>query len=435
MAQGYSPLSSDETDENQRQPTKSYFGRRLQTMMLENRAILAIKTFLVVNCGLILVVGSQASLSLVNVAVKKLNTIDPPVPVFELILIRQGVTYAFSMAYMLYTGVENPYLGPKGVRFLLFLRGFFGFFGVFGVYEALQYLSLSDATVLTFLSPLCTALAGALFLNEKFVKSQAFAGLFSLLGVILIARPASLFGSAADILDPEFTPEDSQSSSVVPNEATSEQRLLAVGVSLLGVLGSTGAYTSIRAIGKRAHHMHSMSSFALQCVIVTSVGMIVTRTPFVLPTRWLWALLLLVIGVFGFTAQVLLTMGLQREAAGRATMAIYTQIVFASIFERIWFHTTPSLLSIIGTLIIIGSALYVALTKEREGGNEDTAITLERLDTDLEEGLLEQSRREAEDKPQSTLEVAQVKKTDFVDSESTDESSPRSSVSQEVRVS
>jgi hypothetical protein len=76
------------------------------------------------------------------------------------------------------------------------------------------------------------------------------------------------------------------------------------------------------------------------------------------------------------------------------------------------------------------------LTKEREGGNEDTTITLERLDsdTDLEEGLLEQSRREAEDKPQSTLGVMEVKKTDSIDSESTDELSPRSSVSQEVRV-
>ncbi|EEB94851.1 hypothetical protein MPER_06272 [Moniliophthora perniciosa FA553] len=104
-------------------------------------------------------------------------------------------------------------------------------------------------------------------------------------------------------------------------------------------------------------------------------------------------------------------MGLQREAAGRATMAVYTQIIFATIFERIWFHTVPSLLSIIGTLIIIGSALYVALTKEREGGNENTAITLDRLggsDADLEEGLLEQSHKESEFKPLSSLEDAQV---------------------------
>lgn len=40
------------------------------------------------NVGLLLIVASQAFLALVNVAVKKLNTIDTPVPTFELIFIR-----------------------------------------------------------------------------------------------------------------------------------------------------------------------------------------------------------------------------------------------------------------------------------------------------------------------------------------------------------
>lgn len=35
------------------------------------------------NTGLLLVTGSQAFLSMVNVAVKKLNDIDPPVPTLE----------------------------------------------------------------------------------------------------------------------------------------------------------------------------------------------------------------------------------------------------------------------------------------------------------------------------------------------------------------
>ena len=50
------------------------------------------------------------------------------------------------------------------------------FFGLFGVYYSLEYLSLSDSTVLTFLVPMCTALAGALFLGEKFSCREVFAG-------------------------------------------------------------------------------------------------------------------------------------------------------------------------------------------------------------------------------------------------------------------
>lgn len=50
------------------------------------------------------------------------------------------------------------------------------FFGLFGMYYSLQYLSLSDATVLSFLVPMCTAIMGALILKESFSGKEALAG-------------------------------------------------------------------------------------------------------------------------------------------------------------------------------------------------------------------------------------------------------------------
>jgi len=58
-------------------------------------------------------------------------------------------------------------------------------------------------------------------------------------------------------------------------------------------------------------------------------------------------------------------MGLQRETAGRGTLAIYTSIVFAIIFEFAVFHTVPSALSMIGASMIVGSAIYTTLTKQK----------------------------------------------------------------------
>ena len=57
-----------------------------------------------------------------------------------------------------------------------------------------------------------------------------------------------------------------------------------------------------------------------------------------------------------------MTTGLQRETAGRGTMAIYVQVIFALVFERVFFHTTPPPLSIVGTAIILSSAVYVAVS-------------------------------------------------------------------------
>ncbi len=76
-------------------------------------------------------------------------------------------------------------------------------------------------------------------------------------------------------------------------------------------------------------------------------------------------------------------MGLQRETAARGTLANYIgvclmqplrakqpiliiplrQVVFALAFERVIFHTTPSVLSIAGSVIIMSSAIYIAVPR------------------------------------------------------------------------
>lgn len=44
------------------------------------------------------------------------------------------------------------------------------------MYYALQYISLSDAVTLTFLTPTVAAIAGYFLLGEGFSRSQAMAG-------------------------------------------------------------------------------------------------------------------------------------------------------------------------------------------------------------------------------------------------------------------
>ncbi|KAF8694674.1 hypothetical protein AX14_001957, partial [Amanita brunnescens Koide BX004] len=252
--------------------------------------------------------------------------------------------------------ITNPFLGPPDVRLLLMSRGFFGFIGLFGIYYALQYLSLSDSIVLTFLVPLCTAIGGSFFLKEKFRIGDALAGIVSLLGVVLIARPPFI-----------LNPGDKDLSTVIGDGATTEHRLAAVCVSLVGVLGAAGAFISIRATGRRAHHLHNMAYYSLWSAIVSSAALIATRTPIVIPKQMLSLGMLALIGIFGFVAQSLMTMGYQIEAAGRASMGTYTQVIFGVILDRLVFGTVPGILSILGAGLILGSALYVTVTKVKEG--------------------------------------------------------------------
>lgn len=333
---------------------------------------------------MLLVALAEAFYASMNLAVKELSGIDPPVSTMQLIWIRMTITWLCSVCYMYIAKIPEPLLGPKGVRLLLAFRGFCGFFGLFGVYYSLQYLSLADATVLTFLAPILTTFTGAMFLGERFSWKQVAAGFCSLLGVVLIARPPFLFGNVISV------PPAAAGADAVPTESlsapgvTAAERLGAVGVSILGALGATGVYTIIRAIGTRAHALHNIVAFSSQCVIVSTVAMIAMQTPIVVPTKIEWLALLLMIGFNGFFAQLFMTMGLQRQAVGRSTMAVYIQIVYAIIFDQVFFHAAPSLLSVFGTLIIVLSAVYVALTKEEGASREEQSPE----DVALQEGLL-----------------------------------------------
>lgn len=311
--------------------------------------------FFAQNAGMLYIIASQFFFASMNLSVKMLNSLEPPVHAFEVIIVRMGITLICCVAYMIATGVPDPIIGPKGVRTLLVIRGITGFLGLVGLYSSLQYLSVADATVLTFLTPLTTAVAGCVLLKEGYSVTQAVAGVCSLFGVILVARPPFLFNTTPDeYYMPEVTPA---------------QRLAAVGAGLIGVVGATGAYTSIRAIGKRAHPMHVMTFFSLWCTIMASLGMVVFNIPVVYPRSWNWSLLLLMVGVFGFAAQALLTLGLQRETVTRGSTGVYIQMLFAVVLERIIFGVVPSLLSIFGAAIIVSSALCVILTRRQPASN------------------------------------------------------------------
>ncbi|KAG7442170.1 drug/metabolite transporter superfamily [Guyanagaster necrorhizus] len=301
------------------------------------------------NTGFLLIVAASFIFSIGNVCVKELNRLDDTIPRIIKTEVLQSITYLGSVTYMLCAGIPEPFRGPHGARALLVFRGICGFTGICGVYYSLKYLSLSEATVLTFLMPTTTAVAGAVFLGETVSVGQIIAGPFSISGVICIAQPESLFGDLP-----------------VDESRDPEHRLLAVGVALIGVLGTTAAFTTIRAIGSRAHALHSLASFSLQSVIASSIGIAIMGTPLIFSTHWKWIALFLALGITGFFGQLLITMGLQRETAGRGTTAVYTQIVFATILERVFFNFTPDSWSVVGIVIIVTAALYVALSKRKE---------------------------------------------------------------------
>ena len=239
------------------------------------------------------------------------------------------------------------------------------------MYYSLQYLPLSDATVITFLAPIVACWACSVLIHEPFTRSEQIAGVVSFLGVILIARPTSFLPNPSGSSPRGSGGTDglsmTNSTNVHPDSqgldhVTPSQRLGAVGVALIGVLGAACAYTTIRWIGQRAHPLISVNYFAAWSTIVSAIALLaVPGIGFRLPanlTQWAY---LLFLGICGFVMQFLLTAGLSYEKSSRATNMVYTQMLFALAFDKLVWGTTPGVLSIVGSSLILGSALYVAV--------------------------------------------------------------------------
>jgi drug/metabolite transporter (DMT)-like permease len=145
---------------------------------------------------------------------------------------------------------------------------------------------------------------------------EQIAAYVSLFGVVLIARPISLFSFLShdkdSVLpttgDSNLTSSPANTTTDIPHRfaadydsVTPAQRAAAVGIAMLGVFGAAGAYTTIRWIGKRAHPLLSVNYFAVWCTIVSIVMMFaLPDVGFLLPKSLEdWAYLIF-LGVCGF---------------------------------------------------------------------------------------------------------------------------------------
>jgi drug/metabolite transporter (DMT)-like permease len=202
-------------------------------------------------------------------------------------------------------------LGAKGIRWHLILRGFGGFFGVSAMYYSLIYLPLADATVITFLSPVIACAVCAYLLKQPFTRLEQIATAISLTGVILIARPTALFSffqgspdQPVEVAVGVSTNSTSLEQVTVANHlVTAHEKVIAVGVALVGALGGAIVITTLRWIGSRAHPLITVNYFAamvtcisaILCATVPSIGYAMPGNS----KEWGYLLLL---GICGFTA-------------------------------------------------------------------------------------------------------------------------------------
>jgi drug/metabolite transporter (DMT)-like permease len=181
--------------------------------------------------------------------------------------------------------------------------------------------------------------------------------------VVIIAHPAAIFGSKGDPTKSAYELLQTNIGNKV-DTVTPSQRLIAIAISMLGVLGASGAYTMIRIIGDRAHALISVNYFAIVSTVGSTVILLLTpNMGFQRPQGVREWILLTSLGVLGFILQFLLTAGLQLDKSSKATSMMYSQVLFALLFDWGIWGLLPGTWSIVGGLIVMASTLWSALQK------------------------------------------------------------------------
>jgi drug/metabolite transporter (DMT)-like permease len=248
-------------------------------------------------------------------------------PSMQIVLVRAIITLVLSWLLIKRERI-NPWTGPHK---LLILRGLLGATALICFYYSLVNLPLAEATVIQYMNPLLVTVLAMATLGERPGRREWLAIVVSLIGVLIIARPAAIFG-----------------------ESNSLQGFYVL-VALTGSVFSSIAYITVRQL----RHQHSALVVVFYFPLVTvPIALPLALPGWVNPTLPEWGYLLGV-GVTTQIAQVYMTRGLQLEEAVRATTVGYLQIVFAAIWGALVFHQLPDGWSAVGALIIALSTFSV----------------------------------------------------------------------------
>lgn len=218
-------------------------------------------------------------------------------------------------------------------------------------FYAFRHMPLADASVIIFSAPVFVAIFARLFLKEPCGLFNVATVILTLIGVILITRPSSIFGNSVPSLIDEQVNEADRNDYAVWGPVS----------ALVSTLFSASAYVTLRAL-KGLHFSVVMTNFGAFALVYT---MLVTWSigslcwPTCGTERWL----VIALGIFSFLGQILLTVSLQIEQAGPVAIARTADIVFAFIWQVLFFDEVPNGYSIAGAILVTSSVVLTGVKK------------------------------------------------------------------------
>lgn len=242
-----------------------------------------------------------------------------------------------SIAFLIITTVmlrnKISFFGKKDNRKYLNIRGLGGTLSLACLYYTLDHMILSDSTMLSKLGPSFAVIFGCIILKDKINKKQVIFLVLTLVGSILIIKPSLSF-------------------SIIP--------------SLIGLCGAAcagTAFTMIRLIGDKENKFTIIFYNIFFACIVSFPFIFVNINNFKHKESVMYVILAGFCIAFG---QISLTLAYKNAPASSIAMYDYVGLIVSAFYGFILFKEIPDILSILGYIIISGSAIINFFMTQKE---------------------------------------------------------------------
>ncbi len=249
----------------------------------------------------------------------------------------------FGVLFILISIYKSPLKQLGGKFWLLIFRGVAGFVALLFFFYNISQIPLGEAMTFSKTSTIFTAVLAYVFLKEK-LGIKGWIGVFiGFVGIIFIT---------------EFDGNSLEKSDYL---------------GILSGVGAALAYTSIRELRKfydtRAIVLSFMAIGTIGPVILMIIGSFYSNPnldfmlgTFIIPKLddWIYIILL---GIFSTYAQIYMTKAYSFTKAGIIGTISYSNIVFSIILGLLWGDAFPSMLIILGIILIVISGILVSSKK------------------------------------------------------------------------
>lgn len=291
--------------------------------------------------GVLLKIFAALSATLMLACVKGLNG---AIPTGEVIFFRSFIAL---FPLLIWLRVQGNVLENLKTRNLFghFIRGFSGTCGMYFNYLALVYISLADATALSYAAPLFTVIMAAMLLKERVRVSRWVAVVVGLSG-ILIMLSSSLAASGG----------------VPAGGASSTTASLGVAFALIAALCTATSNVQIRFLNGIEKPGAIVFYFSL---MTTLIGLATVFFGWIKPTGLQW-LLLVGCGLFGGLAQILVTLSLRYADASLLAPFDYTTLVWSMLIGYLFLNSLPSTTTLFGASIVALAGIFAVWRENRQ---------------------------------------------------------------------